>query len=228
MSKRIFVADYALINSRNGKNLEEELKKLLASDVDEILVKPLLMSNGFEMSELKRRVLAFNENCKKQNGAHFKKITFALPVLAEKKSAENLAKILSKEVGFKSSKTYVFVGHGLPQSQNQEYFDFEDILHSLGYENVYVALLTGKGNVNDFLSRIKKAKIRKISVFPLLINLGHHVEHDIFGETEPNANSEEKSFCQILTENGIDVEKNYAPLSKYAEFKESYLDETNI
>ncbi len=223
MAKHIFIADYALINSRNGKNLEEELSKLLASGVDEILVKPLLMSNGFEMSELKRRVLAFNE---KQNVPRFKKIKFALPILAERKSAKKLAQILAKEVGFKSSKTYVFVGHGLPQSQNQEYFDFEDILHSLGYENVYVALLTGKGNVNDFLARIKKSKISEISVFPLLINLGHHVEHDIFGEIEPNDSDE--SFCQTLTKNGINVEKHFAPLSKYAEFKESYLNETNI
>ena len=47
MKKTIYV-DYKLLNSKDAFSLENELNNLLASGVDEILVKPVLMSDGFE------------------------------------------------------------------------------------------------------------------------------------------------------------------------------------
>ena len=64
---------------------------------------------------------------------------------------------------------------------------------------------------------------KPIQVFPLLINLGVHIQEDIFGtETDPNG---EKSVVQFLEENGYTVVKNILPLSHFEKFKERYLDE---
>ncbi len=46
--KETIIVDYKLLNSKDDFTLEKKLNNLLASGVDEILVKPLLMSDGFE------------------------------------------------------------------------------------------------------------------------------------------------------------------------------------
>ena len=52
MKKTIFI-DYKLLNLSGDDSLENKLNGLLASGVDEILVKPVLMSNGYEAKILR-------------------------------------------------------------------------------------------------------------------------------------------------------------------------------
>lgn len=220
MRKTIY-ADYKLINAQGNLSLETQIENLLASGVDEILVKPVLMSDGFEAKKLRERVLVYENR--------FSKIEFGVPVLGTSENINSFAELLIKEIGFSSEFEYCLVGHGLNNSANREYFELSDVLHSKGFLNVEVACLTGKGNIDSYLEKAQKktkqskeGKLKPIQVYPLLINLGIHIEQDIFG-TE---SGEEKSFVQILEENGFEVVKNPVPLSQLESFKARYLDES--
>lgn len=220
MRKTIF-ADYKLINAQGNLSLETQIENLLASGVDEILVKPVLMSDGFEAKKLRERILVYINR--------FSKIEFGVPVLGTSENINSFAELLIKEIGFSSEFEYCLVGHGLKNSSNREYFELSDVLHSKGFLNVEVACLTGKGNIDSYLEKAQKkteqskeGELKPIQVYPLLINLGIHIKQDIFG-TE---SGEEKSFVQILEENGFEVVKNPVPLSHLESFKARYLDES--
>ncbi|MCR4742352.1 MAG: sirohydrochlorin cobaltochelatase [Treponema sp.] len=215
MKKTIYV-DYKLINSTGQASIENKLENLLASGVDEILVKPVLMTEGYEAKILKEKLL--------QYAGRFFFMEFGSPVLGSPESIRRFVELLIKEIGFSSEYEYCLVGHG--RSDNKEYFQLSEALHSNGFFNVEVTCLTGEGNSDFYLKKIKEkflktAENKAIQVFPLLINLGHHIEEDIFGSKK----AEKKSFVEKLEEEGFNVIKNPIPLSHFKTFKDWYLDE---
>lgn len=209
MKKTIYV-DYKLLNSKDHFSLENELNNLLASGVDEILVKPVLMSDGFEAKKLRERLSVF-EGC-------FRKIEFGTPVLGSPESINDFAEILIHEIGFNSEYEYLLVGHGLNGSDNKEYFELSDVLHSKGFSNVEVACLTGKGDINSYLEKVQKAsragrENKAVQVYPLMIHAGHHVTKDIV------------ELAQILNDKGLLVINHCVPLCSFESFKARYMDE---
>ena len=207
MRKTIYV-DYKLLNSKDDFSLENELNNLLASGVDEILVKPVLMSDGFEAKKLRERLSLFK--------GRFRKIEFGLPVLGSPDSINDFAEILIHEIGFNSEFEYLLIGHGLTGSDNKEYSDLSDLLHSKGFSNVEVACLTGKGDINSYLEKVQKTgRVNKtVQVYPLMIHSGHHVTKDIV------------ELIQILNDNGLHVINNSVPLCSFESFKARYMDES--
>lgn len=218
--KGFLSVDYGLLNSKGEETLESRINLLLASGVDEITVRPVLMTKGFEYEQLVKRLEQFKKS--------FKNVEILSPVLGDRNSTEAFADLLVKEIGFDSEKEYVLVGHGSKNGENQEYALLSEILHSKGFKNVEVAVLAGKGNVHDYITKLSEkngAKGRTVSVHPLLISAGHHIKNDIFGEPGNQCSSHGKSFVQILLENGFAVERNEVSLKQLKSFKENYLNE---
>ncbi len=212
MKKTIYV-DYKLLNSKDDSSLENELNKLLASGVDEILVKPVLMSDGYEAKKLRERLSQF------EGEGRFRKIEFGTPVLGSSDSINDFAQILIHEIGFNSEFEYLLVGHGLNGSDNKEYFELSDLLHSKGFSNVEVACLTGKGDINSYLEKVQRSSsfgcvTKTVQVYPLMIQAGHHVTKDIV------------ELVQILNDNGLHVINNSVPLCSFESFKARYMDES--
>ncbi|MCR5606778.1 MAG: sirohydrochlorin cobaltochelatase [Treponema sp.] len=214
--KKIIYADYELINSEGETSLENKLESLLASDVDEILIKPILMTDGYEAKKLRKKVEPYIKK--------FSVLTFGTPVLGSPNAIRKFSKLLIKEIGFSSEYEYCLVGHG--RADNREYSLLSDILHSNGFFNVEVVCLTGEGNIDLYLKTIKEKSLnngikRVIQVFPLFINIGFHIKQDIFGIEETG----KKSFVQNLEAEKFTVIKNPVPLSHLKTFKDWYLDE---
>ncbi len=212
MKKTIYI-DYKLLNSKDDSSLENELNKLLASGVDEILVKPVLMSDGYEAKKLRERLSQF------EGEGRFRKIEFGTPVLGSSDSINDFAQILIHEIGFNSEFEYLLIGHGLNGSDNKEYFELSDLLHSKGFPNVEVACLTGKGDINSYLEKVQKASRagranKTVQVYPLMIHAGHHVTKDIV------------EVVQILNDKGLLVINNCVPLCSFESFKARYMDES--
>lgn len=217
MKKTIYV-DYRLLNSNSDDCLENNLNDLLASGVDEILVKPVFMSEGYEVKKLRERLEVF-KTC-------FSKIEFDTPVLGSSDSMNFFADLLISEIGFSSEYEYLLVGHGLSGSSNIEYSKLSDLLHSKGILNVEVACLTGEGDIASYLEKVQKkfqeSGKKTIQIYPLLIKLGTHITKDIFSTEE----DDEKSVLQLLQENGFSVIKNIVPLSSFESFKARYMNDS--
>ena len=206
--KETIIVDYKLLNSKDDFTLEKKLNNLLASGVDEILVKPLLMSDGFEAKKLRDCLSLFE--------GRFRKIESGIPVLGSPDSINDFAEILIHEIGFNSEFEYLLIGHGLNGSDNKEYSELSDLLHSKGFSNVEVACLTGKGDINSYLKKVQETgRVNKsIQVYPLMIQAGHHVTKDIV------------ELIQVLNDKGLHVINNSVPLCSFESFRARYMDES--
>lgn len=213
MKKTIFV-DYKMLNSKDNSSLENELNKLLASGVDEILVKPVFMTDGFEVKKLREQVSFFE--------GRFRKIEFGTPVLGNSDSINDFAEILIHEIGFNSEYEYLLVGHGRKTGENKEYSKLSDVLHSKGFSNVEVACLTGEGDIYSYLKKVQKIsragyagrENKTVQVYPLMIHAGHHVTKDIV------------EFVQMLNDNDLQAINNCVPLCSFESFIARYMNDS--
>jgi len=194
--------NYHLLQKKGEESLKAVLEKLLKQGVKELRIISVFMTEGFEFSRMKNRVLAYKDR--------FKKISFSNPVLKGRGRINAFAAFLINEYGLDCDANYIFVGHGLPDSKNKEYFVLEKALRKKGFKNARVALLMGKSG-NPELDFTEK----KVTVIPLLISCGKHIKQDIFGE--------ENSFCSDLESKGFEVDKKIYSLDMSEQFRHHFL-----
>lgn len=194
--------NYRLLQKKGEESLESTLENLLKQGITELKIISVFMTRGFEFSRMKTRVLAYKHR--------FKKICFSNPVLKGRGRISAFAAFLINEYKLDKSSNYIFVGHGLPDSKNREYFVLEKALKKQGFGNAKVALLMGKTFNGELLSPEKK-----VTVIPLLISCGKHIKQDIFGEKD--------SFCADLENKGFEVEKRIVSLDMSEMFVREFL-----
>jgi len=195
--------NYHLLHKKGDESLESILERLLQNGVKEIKIISVFMTKGFEFSKMKHRVLVYKDR--------FKKVHFSNPVLEGRRRINSFAAFLINEYNLDKFSNYIFVGHGLPDSKNREYFALEKALKKQGFGNAKVALLMGNGG-NPELDYAAK----KVTVIPLLISCGKHIKQDIFGE--------EGSFCSDLESKGFEVEKRIVSLDMSEIFVRKFLN----
>lgn len=201
----VLKVDYKLLHNKGKDGLEAKLEQLVQQKVTELAVIPVFMTEGFEYSKMRERVLLYKPR--------FKKVCFFAPVLKGRKRIRAFAAFLINEYALDKERVYIFVGHGLPESKNREYFLLEKYLKKLGYGNTKVFLLKGKsGNLEELCSNVPE---KKVTVIPLLISCGKHIKEDIFGE--------ENSFCSELENLGFEVEKRIVSLDMSERFRKEFL-----
>ena len=194
--------NYHLLQKKGTESLEGLLENILLQGERELRVISAFMTKGFEFSLMKKRVLKYKKR--------FKKVCISKAVLQGRRRINSFAAFLISEYKLDKKSTYVFVGHGLPDSKNREYFKLEKALKKQGFENAKVFLLKGKsGDFNEL------PVDRKITVIPLLISCGKHIQQDIFGS--------EDSFCADLESRGFSVEKKIVSLDMNEKFNKEFL-----
>lgn len=198
----VLKVNYHLLQKKGTESLEAILENLLQQGEIELKIISVFMTKGFEFTRMKNRVLVYKHK--------FKKISFSNPVLKGRERISFFATFLINEYGLDSDANYIFVGHGLPDSKNKEYFVLEKALRRKGLKNAKVALLMGKTSSKELMSTEKK-----VTVIPLLISCGKHIKEDIFGE--------ENSFCSELENKGFEVEKKIVSLDMSERFSKEFL-----
>ncbi len=200
--------DYHLLQKKGEESLEAVLEQLLEQGVEELKIVSVFMTRGFEYSRMRKRVLA----CKRK----FKKLMISDPVLKGRKKISSFADFLIDEYKIDKNANYIFVGHGLPESKNREYFLLEKFLKKKGWPNARIFMLKGKsGSLEDFEKTAAGQGVKTVTVIPLLIGCGKHIKEDIFGE--------ENSFCADLESRGFQVEKRIVSLGMSERFKVNFL-----
>ena len=194
--------NYHLLQKKGTESLEAILENILQQGETELRVVPVFITSGFVFSQMKKRVL----NYKKR----FKKVCISKPVLKGRRRINSFAAFLISEYKLDKDSSYVFVGHGLPDSKNREYFKLEKALKKQGVENARVFML--KGRSGDFT---ELPVDRKITVIPLLISCGKHIQQDIFGSDD--------SFCSELESRSFSIEKKIVSLDMSEKFNKEFL-----
>ena len=200
--------DYHLLQKKGEESLESVLEKLLEQGVRELKIVSVFMTRGFEYSRMRERVLDYKRK--------FRKLKISEPVLKGRRKISSFADFLIEEYKIDGLTNYIFVGHGLPDSKNSEYFLLEKYLKKKGYPNTKVFMLKGKsGFPEDFEKTVAGQGVKTVTVIPLLIGCGKHIKEDIFGE--------ENSFCSDLESRGFEVEKRIVSLGMSERFREKFL-----
>ena len=194
--------NYHLLQKKGTESLEGLLENILQQGERELRVVSVFITSGFEFSQMKKRVLKYKKR--------FKKVCISKPVLKGRRRINSFAAFLINEYKLEKNTTYVFVGHGLPDSKNREYFKLEKALKKQGIENARVFMLKGRsGDFNEL------PVDRKITVIPLLISCGKHIQQDIFGSDD--------SLCSELESRGFSIKKKIVSLDMNEKFNKEFL-----
>lgn len=168
----------------------EALDKMSAEGFKEVYVQSLHVLAGHEYHEIIKTIAKARHK--------FKKLKIGKPLLFSGNDYDRVIHSLEHQTEKFPGKTVVFVGHGSSHPSNASYSQLQNMMQDHNID-AYIATLGGYPELSDLLKTLKRNKIKKVVLMPLMIVAGDHAKNDI-------ASDEEGSWKTILKSAGIDVE----------------------
>lgn len=182
----------------------DALLRLYLEGYRRVIVQPTLLLDGTEMAELRRQVEGIR--------SLFGEITLSTPLLYTLEDFSALIPALTASAP-KSKGGIVLVGHGNPYSSTGTYCMLEDMLREAGHDRFFVSTIEGYPTASSTLRWLKKAKLKSVTLVPLLLVCGNHTLQDVNGE-----------FRHTLEEAGIEVDILLRGLAEVPEVRQLYLN----
>lgn len=184
--KKIYKRDGIRINTP-----EESLKQLKKDGYGTIIIQATHIINGVEADYLKNEV--------KEMQNDFYDIKLGDPLLTHVKDYKDTVKALQSQIGeLKKDEAVVLIGHGTHHDATSAYSMMDYVLNdSLG--NVFVGTVEGFPTFHNVVRKLKKNKIKKVTLMPFMFVAGDHANNDIAGE-------EDDSWKTMLKKEGFEVE----------------------
>lgn len=156
-------------------SIAKAAEKLKAKGVSRLSVYPLLLTDGSVYRELTKKLEGLKGT--------FKDIRTGKPVLLNG-NADKLALCVHESIKREPDEQVLIVGHGQKDGGNEAYMWFAERLNGFDGGFAYkLALLKGEHGINEALPYLK-ADGRRVIIYPLFLNKGHHVTKDLFDESE--------------------------------------------
>lgn len=191
--------------------VEEAFYEAVLAGAEEVYVIATHMIPGIEYQKMKSILHA----CANKYKSPIKKVKIAEPVLAEVKDCEELVPVLREVYAFGDDCEYILMGHGTEAAANVRYAQMEEALQKAGFENVHMASVEAKPDLEDVISLMgKKQGIGKVLVWPFMIVAGDHAKNDMAGA--------ENSYVTRLKKEGYDAEAVVKGLGEYPRFREIF------
>ena len=191
-------------------NVEEALDRLVADKVQEIVVQPTHLMNGYEYDDLAKALESYKDK--------FKKIAFGEPLLSSDDDYYKvIAALASVSERYDDGKTaLVFMGHGTEAESNKVYSTLQDKLTAEGKKNYFIGTVEATPTIEDVLKGVKAAGLKKAVLRPLMVVAGDHANNDMADLEDP------ESWASQLTAAGIEVECVLEGLGQIVEIDELY------
>ena len=191
-------------------NVEEALDRLVADKVQEIVVQPTHLMNGYEYDDLAKALESYKDK--------FKKIAFGEPLLSSDDDYYKvIAALESVSERYDDGKTaLVFMGHGTEAESNKVYSTLQDKLTAEGKKNYFIGTVEATPSIEDVLKGVKAAGLKKAVLRPLMVVAGDHANNDMADLEDP------ESWASQLTAAGIEVECVLEGLGQIVEIDELY------
>ncbi len=185
---------------KEGKDLDDPvvaLGKLLDDNFTHIVVASFHTLPGVEFHDLCRDVTAFRA----MSGMHGRRILVSRPLLASRDNMERTVKALLKNVpkNRKPDDAVVFMGHG------SEHHPGDAVYAAMNYwaqdidPRLYIGTVEGQPQLQDIVSKLKKAGVKKVYLMPFMLVAGDHARNDMCGD-------EDESWKSVLKKAGFKVE----------------------
>lgn len=191
-------------------NVEEALDRLVADKVQEIVVQPTHLMNGYEYDDLAKALESYKDK--------FKKIALGEPLLSSDDDYYKvIAALASVSERYDDGKTaLVFMGHGTEAESNKVYSTLQDKLTAEGKKNYFIGTVEATPTIEDVLKGVKAAGLKKAVLRPLMVVAGDHANNDMADLEDP------ESWASQLTAAGIDVECVLEGLGQIVEIDDLY------
>ncbi len=177
---------------------EEALDDLLAQGYSRVAIATLDVIPGMEYDY---DVAVYNQYKNK-----FKKMTCGTSLMywqGQEGQADDVSetiKALSTQFPKqKKDDAILIMAHGTPQISNAYYSVIQARLDEMGYKNVYVYTVEGWPNLETVLPKLKAAKVKHVTLMPMMMVAGDHANNDMAG-------SEPDSHKSILEAQGYTVD----------------------
>ena len=191
-------------------NVEEALDRLVADKVQEIVVQPTHLMNGYEYDDLAKALESYKDK--------FKKVAVGEPLLSSDDDYYKvIAALASVSERYDDGKTaLVFMGHGTEAESNKVYSTLQDKLTAEGKKNYFIGTVEATPSIEDVLKGVKAAGLKKAVLRPLMVVAGDHANNDMADLEDP------ESWASQLTAAGIEVECVLEGLGQIVEIDELY------
>ena len=110
----------------------------------------------------------------------------------------------------------VFMGHGTHHAANAMYGALERMFEEMEMGNVLIGTVEGFPELDNVIKKLKKSKISKVTLMPLMFVAGDHAQNDM-------ASDEEDSWKTILTNEGFTVRSYLHGMGENAAIQSIYL-----
>lgn len=188
----------------------------------DILVQSLHVTNGSEFDDQKNIVIqlahikAHQESKKPFPYLAIGDSAFGQGSPAElEKAAKALAPLVSQAKA--DGATLVLMGHGNEHLEVKSYRNFGATMTKMYGQPIYVALVEGEPAFDEVRAELKKAKVRKVLLAPLMLVAGDHARNDMAGD-------EEDSWATMLKADGLEVAINLEGLGQNSAWADIYVD----
>ena len=191
-------------------NVEEALDRLVADKMQEIVVQPTHLMNGYEYDDLAKALESYKDK--------FKKVALGEPLLSSDDDYYKvIAALESVSERYDDGKTaLVFMGHGTEAESNRVYSTLKDKLTAEGKKNYFIGTVEATPSIEDVLKGVKAAGLKKAVLRPLMVVAGDHANNDMADLEDP------ESWASQLIAAGIEVECVLEGLGQIVEIDDLY------
>ncbi len=211
--RRAFTADTIIehIYRRDGElidNVKQALERARANGVEELLVQPTHLMNGWEYGDLVKAL-------EKVEG-DFKSVKLGAPLLTTDSDFDKVAEAMVEATQdlAKDGKTAVcWMGHGTEAASNGVYARMQKWFDDAGLDNYFVGTVEAEPTAHDLAKLVKEAGYEKVVLRPMMIVAGDHANNDMADENDP------ESWYSVFTAAGLEVQCEIKGLGELAEIQ---------
>ena len=188
-----------------------------------IIVQPTHIYDGEEYSDLCEYVRNLNHiRTIKAKYMPFKKLVIGRPALGKNgpeydyhRDMEVAAKALCRDVALakKDNAALVYMGHGNKFYSTGVYAEFQQVMrHEYHSAQIYIGTVEGFPSLDDVVSAVRHAHIKKVLLKPLMIVAGDHARNDMAGDGDDSwKNTFKRAGIRVICDiHGLGEDKQWA------------------
>ena len=174
-------------------NVTQALDRAAADGINNLIVQPTHLMNGFEYTDLKDELANYEDT--------FDQIILGEPLLTSDEDFEGvISAITTDTASYDDGKTaIVFMGHGTEADSNAVYAKMQEMINADGFDNYYIGTVEATPSLDDIIAALEGKDYTRVVLEPLMVVAGDHANNDMAGD-------EDDSWKSILTAKGYEVE----------------------
>ncbi len=212
--RRAFTADTIIehIYRRDGQlidNVKEALERAKRNGVEELVVQPTHLMNGWEYGDLVKAL-------EKYEGG-FASIKIGAPLLTTDDDFSRVANAMAaatKELAQDGKTAVCWMGHGTAAASHAVYEKMQKVLADQGCDNHFVGTVEASPTAEELAEQVKEAGYTRVILRPMMIVAGDHANNDMADEKDP------ESWYSVFTAAGLEVQCELKGLGELKEIQD--------